>query len=50
MVAGGLADATGRAVELRNLSVVGARTADVRPQVDAALELFDGAADPTSPW
>ena len=42
VVAGGLADATGRAVELRNLSVVGARTADVRPQVDAALELFDG--------
>jgi lysophospholipase L1-like esterase len=42
IVASGLADATGCTVELRNLSVVGARTADVRPQVEAALELFDG--------
>jgi lysophospholipase L1-like esterase len=43
VVAEGLAEATGRPVELRNLSVVGARTADLRPQVDAALELFGGA-------
>ena len=43
VVARGLADATGRPVELRNLSVVGARTAGVHPQVTAALELFDGA-------
>jgi lysophospholipase L1-like esterase len=42
IVARGLADATGCTVELRNLSVVGARTAGVRPQVEAALELFDG--------
>lgn len=42
MVAHGLADATGRPVELRNLAVVGARTSDVLPQVAAALEVFDG--------
>jgi len=41
-VARGLADATGRPVELRNLSVVGARTADLTAQVEAALEIFDG--------
>src|SRR5580765_6453626 len=43
VVARGLASATGRAVELRNLSVVGARTSGVLPQVTAALEVFDGA-------
>ena len=43
VVARGLADATGRPVELRNLSVVGARTAGVLPQVTACLELFDGS-------
>lgn len=43
VVARGLATATGRPVELRNLSVVGARTSGVLPQVTAALEVFDGA-------
>lgn len=43
LVAHGLAAASGRAVELRNLSVVGARTSGVLPQVTAALEVFDGA-------
>jgi len=42
LVARGLADASGRPVELRNLSVVGARTSDVMPQVEQAQEIFDG--------
>jgi lysophospholipase L1-like esterase len=43
VVARGLADASGRPVELRNLSVVGARTSDLSPQVAVALEIFDGS-------
>ncbi len=43
VVSRGLADASGRPVELRNLSVVGARTSDVMAQVDVALEIFGGA-------
>jgi lysophospholipase L1-like esterase len=43
VVARGLADASGRPVELRNLSVVGARTSDLAAQVEVALEVFDGA-------
>jgi lysophospholipase L1-like esterase len=37
VVARGLADASGRPVELVNLAVVGARTVDVLPQVDRLL-------------
>jgi lysophospholipase L1-like esterase len=43
VVARGLADASGRPVELRNRSVVGARTSDVLEQVEVALEVFDGS-------
>jgi len=43
IVARGLAHATGRAVRLVNLGVVGAQTGDVMSQVDRARTAFDGA-------
>jgi lysophospholipase L1-like esterase len=42
LVARGLAAASGRPVELRNLAVVGAQTSHVSAQVTDALEAFDG--------
>jgi len=43
LVAQGLAAESGRPVDLVNLSVVGAQTADVMRQVDAVLAAWDGA-------
>jgi lysophospholipase L1-like esterase len=42
-VARGLSESSGRAVDLVNLAAVGAQTAHLRAQVEAALVSFDGA-------
>jgi lysophospholipase L1-like esterase len=43
LVAQGLADSSGRAVDLVNLAVVGAQTSHVPAQVEAAATAFDGS-------
>ena len=43
VVAQGLADSSGRAVDLVNLAVVGAQTSHVPAQVEAAATAFDGS-------